>query len=205
VREAGAHNLSRTTLVAGGFPCQDVSRCNPRGEKLEGARSGLWSEFARIIGELRPAYALIENVTGLFNSGFERVLCDLAALRYDAEWTTLRASDFGYPHTRERLFIVAYPERERLAQMSVFVESYRRHLRKRQDARELPADFDAVHLEAVGRTYVRIPENLCVDDGLPARLVRPQIRGYGNAVVPEIAEWVGRRIYAHARLAESED
>lgn len=198
VREVGAHNLSPVDLIAGGFPYQDISSANTNRAGLAGARSGLWSEFARIIGELRPSYALIENVPNLVSCGLERVLCDLAALRYDAEWTTLRASDFGFPHRRERLFIVAYPERFGLAQAEVFAESYRRHLQERQNPNQLSPNRDTVHLETIGRTYVAIPERVRVDDGLSGRLREQGIRGLGNAVLPQVAEWIGKQIFVHA-------
>jgi DNA (cytosine-5)-methyltransferase 1 len=108
VRTVGAHNLSRVDVLCGGFPCQDISIAG-KGAGLAGARSGLWSEYARIVGELRPGIVLVENVAALVVRGLDRVLCDLAALGYDALWFTLRASDVGAPHLRERLFIVAYP------------------------------------------------------------------------------------------------
>lgn len=77
VRECGKHNLEPVDLIAGGFPCQDVSHAGPR-IGINGARSGLWSEFHRIIYELRPRYTLVENVTGLLDRGIERVLGDLS-------------------------------------------------------------------------------------------------------------------------------
>src|SRR6476661_6834913 len=79
VRSVGAHNLTPVDLLAGGFPCQDISDAGKRAG-IEGARSGLWSEFARLIGELRPRYVLVENVTALLRRGMGTVLGDLAAL-----------------------------------------------------------------------------------------------------------------------------
>lgn len=95
-------------ILSGGFPCQDISVAG-RGAGLEGARSGLWFEYARLIGELRPRYAVMENVGALAIRGLDRVLGSLAEVGYDAEWQDLRASDVGAPHRRERLWIVAYP------------------------------------------------------------------------------------------------
>lgn len=94
-------------LVAGGFPCQDISNAGRRAG-IDGKRSGLWSEFARIIRILRPRYVLIENVPALTVRGLGRVLSDLAASGFDAEWTVLSAAMFGTPHLRRRIFIVAY-------------------------------------------------------------------------------------------------
>jgi DNA (cytosine-5)-methyltransferase 1 len=96
-------------LVCGGFPCQDVSVAG-KGAGLAGERSGLWSEYARIIGEVRPRYALVENVAALLGRGLERVLGDLAALGYDAEWHCIPAAAIGAPHLRDRIWIVAYAD-----------------------------------------------------------------------------------------------
>ena len=86
-------------LIAGGFPCQDISHMGKRAG-LAGHRSGLWSEMLRIVGEIRPDYVLVENVSGLLVRGAWRVLADLAEIGFDAEWDTLRAGDFGAPHER---------------------------------------------------------------------------------------------------------
>jgi DNA (cytosine-5)-methyltransferase 1 len=96
--------------ICGGFPCQDISYAG-RGAGIEGERSGLWSEYARLIGELRPRIVIVENVAALLGRGIERVLGDLAAFGYDAEWHCIRAADVGAPHLRDRLWIVAYPNR----------------------------------------------------------------------------------------------
>lgn len=93
-------------VVSGGFPCQDIS-CAGKGAGLDGARSGLWSEFARIIGEVRPRFAFIENSPMLAVRGLDRVLADLAAMGFNAEWGVVSAADVGAPHLRERIWIVA--------------------------------------------------------------------------------------------------
>lgn len=107
VRTVGAHNLPAVDVLCGGFPCQDISLAG-KGAGLAGARSGLWSEFARIIGELRPRLVVVENVAVLRTRGLDRVLADLTACGYGAIWFPIRASDVGAPHRRERLFIVAW-------------------------------------------------------------------------------------------------
>jgi DNA (cytosine-5)-methyltransferase 1 len=100
-------------VLIGGFPCQDVSDAGQR-KGIDGERSGLWKEYARLIRELR-AHGLrgvgIENVAGLFVRGIDTVLADLAEIGMDAEWEVVRASDpdIGAPHRRARVFIVAYP------------------------------------------------------------------------------------------------
>jgi len=94
-------------LICGGFPCQDISTAG-KGAGITGARSGLWGEYARIVGEVRPRYVLVENVAALLGRGIERVLGDLAALGYDAEWHCIPASAVGAPHRRDRVWIVAH-------------------------------------------------------------------------------------------------
>lgn len=94
-------------VVAGGFPCQDIS-CAGKGGGVEGgARSGLWREFARILGEIRPRFAFVENSPFLVGRGLGIVLGDLAALGYDARWQVLAAGDVGARHLRERIWIAA--------------------------------------------------------------------------------------------------
>ena len=101
--------LPPVDVLCGGFPCQDVSSAGVRAGIKQGTRSGLWHEYARLIKEIRPKYAIIENVRGLLSCGIEIVLQDLAAIGYDAEWEVLPAAALGAPHHRERVFIVAYP------------------------------------------------------------------------------------------------
>src|SRR5574344_324720 len=101
-------------VLSGGFPCQDVSIANQKNRQgIKGERTGLWKEYARVVGEIRPKYIIFENSTMLLVSGFEQVLCDLFKLRYDVEWRCFYASDFGFPHYRKRLYGVAYTNSER--------------------------------------------------------------------------------------------
>jgi DNA (cytosine-5)-methyltransferase 1 len=96
-------------LICGGFPCQDISTAG-KGAGLAGGRSGLWFEFARLIGDVRPRVVIVENVAALLVRGLDRVLADLAALGFDAEWHCIPASAVGAPHRRDRVWIVAYAE-----------------------------------------------------------------------------------------------
>ena len=95
-------------VISGGFPCQDISAAG-KGAGITGSRSGLWSEMARIIGEVRPRYVFVENSWLLIHRGLAVVLGDLASLGYDARWGVLGAEHAGAPHRRHRLWIVAYP------------------------------------------------------------------------------------------------
>jgi len=94
-------------VVSGGFPCQDISSAG-KGTGIDGERSGMWREMARIIGEVRPKYAFVENSPMLTTRGLGTVLRDLAEMGYDAEWGVLGADDVGANHQRERIWIVGY-------------------------------------------------------------------------------------------------
>ena len=95
----------RADIVAGGFPCQDISSAG-KGAGLDGERSGLWWEMLRVVREVEPRYVFVENTPMLLIRGFDRVLGSLADLGYDAEWCVLSAADCGAPHLRKRLWIV---------------------------------------------------------------------------------------------------
>lgn len=96
--------------IIGGFPCTDLSVAG-RQAGIHGEASGLFFEYCRIIREVQPRWVFIENVPPVlaFPSG-GIVLGELAELGFDAEWGTLRASDVGAPHRRERAFILAYAD-----------------------------------------------------------------------------------------------
>lgn len=193
-------------LIAGGFPCQDISNAGPR-TGIDGNRSGLWSEFARIIRLLRPRCVLVENVAALLGRGIGRVVGDLAECGYDAEWDCLPAVAFGAPHIRNRVFIMAYaslngrkPRRARNAtkksewreldrsDISENVhDTYRRRYRTSQET--IFAGRGGIELSD---WWAIEPELGRVVNGTPHRVDR--LRGLGNAVVPQVAEWIGKRI-----------
>lgn len=220
VRGAGAHNLPRPDIICGGFPCQDISSAGKRAG-ITGERSGLWKEFARIIRELRPRYVLVENVAPLRSRGLDVVLGDLAACGFDAEWDCIPAAAVGAHHRRDRLFLVAYtpgrsqrkpadeahhvatgghprhepgrggsdvpdPDRQGLAVGEIF---------DGHAAEELQAAFRGSRTGA--GVWAAEPNVGRVADGVPARVDR--LRGTGNAVVPQVAEFLGRLILAHAK------
>ena len=119
IQQLNGKDFNDIDLITGGFPCQDLSVAG-RGKGLideetgEKTRSGLWFEMLRIIGELRPRFALIENVPMLTIRGGTRVIADLTKIGYDAEWTIIGADDVGAWHKRKRIWIVAYPNDKRL-------------------------------------------------------------------------------------------
>lgn len=100
-------------VVSGGFPCQDISIAGG-GDGLDGERSGLWREMARIVGEVRPRFVLVENSPALTFRGLGVCLGDLAGMGYNAAWGVLGACHAGGPHRRERIWILAYTDTRRL-------------------------------------------------------------------------------------------
>ena len=258
VREVGIDTLDPVDLICGGFPCQDLSSAG-RGAGIDGARSGLWAEYARIIRELRPRYVVVENVPALLTGKGKRwdrgpigrVLGDLAEARYDAEWACLSAREFGAPHLRKRVWIVAYPARDaqawaatqsgsewervgpggvasgagKVADADRSRCSQGLFLGTRQDERAGSSDAfgrgsgsvlaDAQGAGREARSTDRLgegqpPEGSSrpswwsaeppvgrVADGVPHRVDR--LAALGNALVPQIAEWIGCRILEYER------
>ncbi|EPJ7991112.1 DNA cytosine methyltransferase [Pseudomonas aeruginosa] len=94
-------------VVSGGFPCQDISAAG-NGAGIDGERSGLWREMARIVGEVRPRFVFVENSPLLVRRGLAVVLGDLTELGYDARWCVMGAADVGAPHQRDRIWILAH-------------------------------------------------------------------------------------------------
>jgi DNA (cytosine-5)-methyltransferase 1 len=179
IRTVGKHNLESVDLICGGFPCQPHSTAGKRaGSKDE---RDLWPEYARIIRELRPAWVLAENVSGLLSSEtgrfFSGVLRDLAECGYDAEWQVFPAAAFGAPHRRERVFIVAYP----FSQGQSVVPGQCATAWAYGGIKPVSGDWWDSE-PPVGR----------VVNGVSRRVDR--LRSLGNAVVPQVVEWIGRRI-----------
>lgn len=187
VRACGRHNLTAVDVIAGGFPCQDISKAGyHRG--LSGERSGLWREFVRIIGEVRPPYVFVENVAALLNRGMGRVCGDLAALGYDADWSVISACALGAPHTRERLFIVAYAD-------GLYGKA---GVGSVSDG--APSHESTDHGARVGDWVEPFSGVRGVADGVPPWVDRSlRLERLGNAVVPAVAQCGAERILAHAR------
>lgn len=192
-----ADGVGRVDAICGGFPCQDISAAGSR-SGLEGERSGLWREFARIVREVRPRFAIVENVGALRGRGLAAILGDFAALGFDAEWHAIPAAAIGAPHLRDRVWIIA------TAADSAGVG------RKERGGLFGPL---ARALAATSTPWARTSEPaFCgMDDGLPAwvdgcpvdrrraaKLKRDQDRSrtkaLGNAVVPAIPEIIGRAL-----------
>ena len=168
--------VEHVDLICGGFPCPDISSAHTNGVRagLAGARSGLWSHFAAAIEALRPRWAVIEN-SPEWKRWVPDVRSQLDLMGYASVPLLLPAGSFGAPHRRPRVLVVAdaHGEGESLGAIHAEVA------RLRPDARG-------------GGPWSAGPPPLRVVDGVPHRVDR--LRTLGNAVVPQVAEWVGRRI-----------
>lgn len=197
VRTFGKDSISGPVdLIAGGFPCQDISNAGSQAG-IDGKRSGLWSEFYRIICEIQPRFILLENVAALLVRGMGRVLGNLAAGGFDAEWECLQASAFGHHHDRDRLFCVAYCKGSVPGVFSGSRRQWRSQFQLGRLARS----------EAASRwpreRFEGEPDLAPLVDGIPDWVGRCGIgKGLGNAVVPQVAEWIGHRIMAAVARAE---
>ena len=192
-------------VITGGFPCQDISVSGNRAGIQDGTRSGLWSECARLIGELQPRYAIFENVTNLLNgergAWFKRVLWDISALGYDAEWHCIPASELGAHHHRDRIWIVAYPntfglEKHGYSQSDDLIKSDKNVADTDCTQRErgcLSIGIRAQYANISGASGWEAESNVGrVANGIPSRSHR--LKCLGNAVVPPIPELIGRAI-----------
>jgi DNA (cytosine-5)-methyltransferase 1 len=186
IRNCDWEHMRPVDVLCGGFPCQDLSFAGRRAG-IDGERSGLWSEYVRAIRTLRPHYIIVENVPGLLTNAYMgRVLGDLAESGYDAEWDCLPASAFGAHHRRDRVWIVAYPKGSRCEGDEILSP----------DSGSIRARVYAQSIRSGGfqkwegwATESRICR---VADGIPNRTHR--LKALGNAIVPQIAEALGRMI-----------
>ena len=192
IRDIDWTTVERADLVAGGYPCQPFS--------VAGHRAGgddprhLWPLFAECLRVLRPRYALLENVPGHLSLGFGQVLGDLAEIGYDAEWEVLSASGFGLLHQRERVFIVCYAQgigwqhTINAKSSSVF---------KQEQGEKVFFKRGTVGDKRRLLEKIRATEFVRKSNGIPNRMDR--VRGLGNAVVPQVAEYIGQCLMAHNR------
>lgn len=157
---------------------------NGKVKGINGERSGLWKQYKRILGEVRPKYIMFENSPMLTIRGFEQVLCDLSKSGYDAEWQCLSASQFGFNHRRERIYGIAYSsEIGRKSHIEIF-----------RPIQEI------LHERAPRQSPVSIPikrfnskssyDDVRMDDGFSDGLDKRRIEDMGNAVIPVIAYYL---------------
>jgi DNA (cytosine-5)-methyltransferase 1 len=166
-------------VVSGGFPCQDISAAGG-GAGIDGERSGMWKEMARVVHEVRPQFVFVENSPMLTSRGLGTVLGDLASLGFDAKWGVLGAADVGAPHQRDRIWIVGHSNDKPRLQTRKKVDSKRSKWDSRSDScwqcwRKL-SEPDWKVSEAVSDRMA---------DGVAARVDR--LKAIGNGQVPEVA------------------
>lgn len=192
VRELTAAQLASdgisVDVVTGGFPCQDISIAG-RGAGIGGTKSSLWFEFARLIGEIRPRFALIENSPKLRSRGLDTLLRSLDAIGFNAEWDCIPAKYVGAPHRRDRIWILAYRQGDPFC-----ADTYR--LRLHQAGMHFRGDVELFH-EQVGEPgslawWGAEPGLERVVDGFPTGLDKARIRAIGNSVVPLIPQIIGQ-------------
>jgi DNA (cytosine-5)-methyltransferase 1 len=169
-------------LYRAGFHAKTLVQ-QERGGGIESKRSGMWKEMARIIGEVRPQYAFVENSPMLTTRGLGTVLSDLSQMGFNAEWCVLGADSIGAHHRRERVWVLAYSNCIRPIQR----KQNRNHLQKQTIYSDKPNNRNGVWSEADGFLSIdewkKFTSNLCrVDDELAARVDR--LKAIGNGQVP---------------------
>lgn len=189
IKELDPDALEPVDLVAGGFPCPPVSSAGLRRGRAD--HRWLWPHFARVLRSVRPRFVLLENVTGLLQRDeFGDVLADLHTLGFDADWSVVPACALGASHARERVFLLAHrPGDDEQGQGAL--HAGQGGLRAEPRGGRGPT-------RAVACRWLPEPPVGRVADGVPYRLVRPALSAFGNAVVPDVAEHIGRRLMAVA-------
>jgi len=193
------NNPAYVDIISGGFPCQDISIANNRNNDtktkgIKGERSGLWREMFRIISQVKPKYAIIENSPLLTKRGLEFVIQDLSKIGYCLEWQTLSARMFGFPHIRRRFYAIAYPEQSRCGGTNEVFAEFQKLLPKEAPRQNIvPRNFERFNANSNFK-HVRI------DDEFPKKLDerhRRTIEMMGNAAMPIIAETLFKAIILH--------
>jgi DNA (cytosine-5)-methyltransferase 1 len=196
-----ADGLHGIEAISAGFPCQDISAAGKKAG-AEGERSGLWHEIVRLVSELQPSVIILENSAELLNRGLGDILGELASRGYDAEWQCISAASLGAPHGRDRIWIVAYPNKGSQSGVTRPFEAEGGSSSRGDVCSDTECGLEPLGrvMERAGRLwqspswdgiweFENSPLGMGVDDGLPARLDR--LRALGNSVVPQIPELIG--------------
>ena len=187
IRQVGKHNLMPIDLLAGGFPCTDLSISGKK-EGIHGKKSGLWFEMLRLVDELRPRVVVAENVAAITFQGGDKVIASLAGIGYDCEWIVISARAFGAPHLRRRWFLVAYPNGTRLKRNTEHAISMEKESLTERGRGKINRFDKSGYWK---RTTAPEPVIRGMDDGLSIRLDRSRLRALGNAIVPQCSEFIG--------------
>jgi len=191
--------LPYVDLICGGFPCPPVSLAASSKRKFEDDERWLWDDFFRIICEVEPRWVLVENVPGLLSARdgklFGGILGDLASVGFDAEWRVLSAKEFGAWHLRKRVFIVAYAKSIGQLRRDVQATLLAGGIQKEGARRRCTTWRSTPITGKSGRVFpIPGPDIFRVADGFPTDVDKHRIKACGNAVVPQVAEWIGERI-----------
>lgn len=194
IKNVTREELCPVELICGGFPCQPFSNAGWRNGSKD--NRNLWPEYFRIIKEIRPKWVIAENVASLLTSErgrfFLGILRDLASIGYDAEWHVISACSIGFPHVRKRLFIIAYPAGNGCKRNLLEVDSQK--IQNISSKTLGTRNWLGYSLSDIPKLLAS-PGNCRLPDGIPSTLaIRPALRGYGNAVIPQIIEILGRCI-----------
>lgn len=179
-------------IISGGFPCTDISIANNDPQGIAGSRSGLWGEQFRIIRDIRPRYAIVENVSALLIRGMGKVIGDLASVGYDTEWQVIPSSWFGAFHRRERVWIVAYPKSKRWEAVAFQGLLLKENCPKEPEQWKqfLTIPCGAYNIDERWKKY---KDFVCGnDDGDTEQVDRLQMLGNGQQV--QVVQWIGERI-----------
>jgi DNA (cytosine-5)-methyltransferase 1 len=204
-RDLSPAELPRIHAIIGGYPCQPFSAAGTR--RSENDERYLWPFIADLIRRSRPSVCFFENVAGHISLGFSRVLADLAALGFDAEWDCVTAREVGTPQVRRRLFVLAWDLRD--ADGNIF---YRQRAKKPPkvvckdlgcNSKNNPSFPPEPQELEKWREYVRQggpePSVYRSPDGVPRRL-DARLRCLGNAVVPQQGELALRRLLSRIKI-----
>ena len=181
IREVDSTTLQPVDVIVGGFPCQDLSMANAKGQGLDGKNSGLWWEMLRVVSELRPRYVVVENVSRLVNGGLDRLCGSLAEIGYSSEWNIISGADVGAPHTRSRTWIISYPNR-------IAGPEYNS---KPQGGIEDRIGANTIRHGLLGGWEAE-PPPIRISDGVSNRVDR--LRGLGNSCIPHITATIAQLI-----------
>ena len=189
-------------VITGGFPCQDISQSNSKGDGINGKKSGLWIELARLIRDVKPSWAIIENVPAIRSRGLNQLIAELDECGYMGEWYIIPASSIGAYHRRARMYLIAYPcsYANDFSGGAPFVQRY---VLDKTERNQKPDGFIFNDSGSItrGRLNNWTSEHWAYQsprcrmvNGLSRGLDKDRLKQLGNSLVPQIPELIGNAI-----------